>query len=94
MPESIDAQKKITLELKKDNGCIHISIEDSGDGMSREVLKKVFEKGFTTRGTKDGNGIGMYLVKKIIEKHQGSVEIKSTEGQGTTVHIILPEIQR
>jgi len=64
-------------------------VTDSGIGIPEKYLDKVFEPYFT-HGKPDGTGLGLALAKKIVEDHKGSMEIRSTEGTGTTVAIILP----
>jgi len=65
-----------------------ISIGDNGSGMSADVKEKVFEPLFSTKGF--GLGLGMVIVKNIIERHQGNIHINSEVGKGTTVTLTLP----
>ena len=58
--------------------------------MSEDVKKRVFEPFFTTKEVGEGTGMGMSIVYQIIEKHQGRIEIESTEGQGSTITVLLP----
>ena len=67
-----------------------LTIEDNGEGMSREVQQKLFEAFFTTKPVGQGTGLGMSIVKDIIEdKHHGSIHFVSEEKQYTrfTIHI-------
>jgi len=69
-----------------------INITDSGIGISKNILDKIFEpffRGDTSHNT-NGAGLGLTLVKKIIENHKGSILIKSQENKGTNVVISLP----
>jgi len=77
--------------LGKDNE-IRISVCDTGTGISRENLKKIFEPYFTTKG--NGTGLGLTLVYKIIREHQGEMSVDSREGEGTDFEIILPIYQK
>ncbi len=74
--------------LLSENPLISVSITDSGCGMDDEVLKKVFDPYFTTK--KDGTGLGMPIIKRIVEEHNGDIFIKSESGNGTVIHITLP----
>jgi signal transduction histidine kinase/branched-subunit amino acid transport protein len=65
-----------------------ISVKDTGKGISREHLEKVFDRFFTTKDS--GLGLGLAVVKKVMEAHGGSVEILSTEGSGTEVALYFP----
>ena len=67
---------------------VEIEIEDSGTGMSREVLDRLFEPFFTTR--EKGSGLGLAVVSKSLEENQGGIELESEEGRGTTCRVRLP----
>ncbi len=69
-------------------GSVFFQVEDTGAGMSSEVLAKVFTPYFTTR--QDGTGLGLAIVQRIVEDHGGAIEIESSTGVGTTVTVILP----
>lgn len=76
----------INVEEEKDNYLIEI--QDSGCGISQENVKKIFNPFFTTK--EKGSGLGLSIVKKIIEGHRGTITIESNEGEGTRVKIQLP----
>ncbi len=78
---------EVVLSVKKDKKWI-IEVIDTGKGMSDEEIKKVFKEKFTTK--KEGSGIGLLWVKKVVEAHEGKVEIESRRGEGTVVRIYLP----
>lgn len=69
-----------------------MSVSDGGDGMTEEVQKHIFEKfyqGDVSR-TSEGNGLGLALVKRIIELCQGEIKVESTVGKGAKFTVILP----
>ena len=66
-----------------------IEIRDTGMGIPKENLKKIFEPFFTTKSHQHGTGLGLPIVKSIIERHKGSITIESESGKGTTVRIAL-----
>ena len=68
-----------------------IGIEDSGEGIDPEMVKKVFNPFFTTK--EKGSGLGLPIVKSIIESHRGAIRIDSQPGQGTSVTIELPPLE-
>ncbi len=74
-----------TKRLDEDRRKAKIEIRDQGAGMKPEVLSKIFEPYFTTK--QRGMGLGLAIVKRIIEDHDGEIEIKSTPGKGTQVTI-------
>ena len=87
---------KIDVFTEKAKNSILIRIEDQGAGMSKAVLKKVFEK-FYREHTGNihnvkGHGLGLAYVKKIIDDHQGEVYVESEKGKGSTFYIKLPLI--
>jgi signal transduction histidine kinase len=79
----------LTVTTERSNGFVKIEFKDSGTGMPEEVRKRIFEP-FMTYGKKHGTGLGMAIVKKVIDDHQGKIEIDSEMGKGTTIRILLP----
>ncbi len=68
---------------------VFVSVSDTGSGMSREVMKKVFDPFFTTRSPK-GTGLGMSIVYGIMRRHGGKIEVDSEIGKGSTFTLQLP----
>ncbi|TGL56212.1 PAS domain-containing sensor histidine kinase [Leptospira ognonensis] len=66
------------------------SIEDNGPGMSEDIIEKAFLPLFTTRREMQGTGLGLSISKKIINDHEGEINIKSKIGNGTKIEILLP----
>ena len=81
-----DSYIEINTELDKNN--IHIIIEDNGEGISKENLKKIREPFYTTK--RDGTGLGITLSLEIIEAHDGKIIYDSELGNWTRVEVILP----
>jgi two-component system NtrC family sensor kinase len=81
---------KISLKTKKEGHDVTITISDNGIGMSPETQKKIFEPFFTTKDVGEGTGLGMSIVFKIIQKHNGNVVMHSELGRGTDFNIHLP----
>ncbi|MFZ3230403.1 MAG: ATP-binding protein [Pseudobdellovibrio sp.] len=82
-----------TLPIKASNvsvGRIQISIQDSGAGMSTEVLEKIFEPFFTTKGVGQGTGLGLSISYGIIQNHGGEIQVRSQKGIGTEFTLIIP----
>ena len=82
----------VSVNMKKKEKEVLITIIDSGIGISKEVVSKVFDKFYqedTSHSTK-GNGLGLTIVKKIIELHGGTIECESIVSKGTKFTIILP----
>jgi two-component system sensor histidine kinase HydH len=74
-----------------DQARLHITVEDSGQGVPREHLDKLFDPFFTTK--KKGTGLGLAIVKSIIEGHEGEIEVESEPGKGTRFIITLQTYQ-
>jgi signal transduction histidine kinase len=70
-------------------GLLCVEFSDEGAGMLEGVRRRVGEPFFTS-GKLRGTGLGMAMVKKIVEEHGGRVEIESAPGRGTTVRLLLP----
>jgi signal transduction histidine kinase len=70
-------------------GGVAYQVSDNGCGMKDDVLQRLFQSFFSTKGT-DGTGIGLMMTKRIVDQHQGRVEVESRPGEGTTVVIRLP----
>jgi len=76
----------------KDNDGVHgvsICVEDTGQGMSKNVLEKIFDPFFTTKQL-EGTGLGLSISQKIITRYSGTISVESTEGVGTKFSIWLP----
>jgi signal transduction histidine kinase/DNA-binding response OmpR family regulator len=67
-----------------------VEILDTGRGIPEENLSRIFDPGFTTKGVKVGTGIGLSIAYRIVEDHNGSIEVESEVGKGSTFKIILP----
>ena len=87
--DAMDGQGIIKLHLINQPGKAIIDVSDTGKGISKQNVSKIFKPGFTTK--KRGWGLGLSLCKRIIEQyHNGKLDIKSTEvGKGTTFRIVL-----
>jgi signal transduction histidine kinase len=78
----------ITLNVFRKEQSLIIEIQDTGKGISKEQLEKIFNLYFTTKA--NGNGMGLAITQQIISQHQGSIQVKSEVSQGTTFTLSLP----
>ena len=72
---------------------IAISIQDSGCGIAPEIRERIFEPFFTTKPQGEGSGLGLDIVKNIVEKHHGTIRVDSELGHGSTFTVMLPMLQ-
>jgi len=75
---------------QKDKNTISISFKDTGTGIHRNCLSKIFDPFFTTKEVGKGTGLGLSITHGIIERHHGTIHVKSKIGRGTTFDINLP----
>jgi signal transduction histidine kinase/ActR/RegA family two-component response regulator len=83
---------QIILSTMETDGYAEISVNDTGSGMSPEVRARIFDPFFTTKG-KAGLGLGLAVSFGIITRHQGTIEVESEAGRGTTFRIRIPVTQ-
>ena len=79
----------LTLAVSREDTQLVIEVTDTGEGMDAEVQKSLFEP-FVTHSKEGGTGLGMVIVKNIVEAHDGSLTFRSAKGEGTTFRLNLP----
>jgi len=83
------SQPRITLTVAPAGGMVRFEVRDNGSGISPDRLQTMFQPFRTTK--EHGLGLGLVIVKKMLANMSGTVDIMSTEGEGTQVVIALPE---
>lgn len=88
-----DAYKgQIIVSLTNKLDCVWISVSDDGGGIPFDIQDKIFEAHFTTKSEKTGSGIGLYVIKRIIEERaKGTIEVVNNQEGGATFTITLPK---
>jgi signal transduction histidine kinase len=89
---AIDAMPKggmLTVSSFQEDNHLVLEFIDTGTGIPEEIRNKIFQP-FFTHGKKHGTGLGMAIVKKIIDDHKGTIEVESAQGNGTTIRLLLP----
>lgn len=84
-----ESKPKIEVRVSEENNAIIIEVEDNGKGIDKEVKHLIFEPKFTTKTS--GMGLGLPIIKNIIEAYQGTISFTSTKGVGTTFKVTLPK---
>jgi signal transduction histidine kinase len=86
--QAIDRSGKITVTLKSQGTMAVVEVADNGRGIPAQDLPNIFRPFYTTKG--DGTGLGLSLARRIVEDHQGRIDVSSAVGVGTTFAVILP----
>jgi len=86
--EAMEARGRVDISTAKKNGCVEVSVADTGAGIRREDLGRIFDPFYTTK--RGGSGLGLSVVHSIVREHGGRIDVQSEQGEGTTVHITLP----
>jgi len=81
----------LRIELAPADQMVQLTVTDTGHGIPQDAIQRIFEPFFTTKEFGKGTGLGLTVVKEIIEEHQGSITVQSAPGTGTTFTILLPE---
>jgi PAS domain S-box-containing protein len=88
--QAIKDKGEITITTFQKDQKVHIEIRDTGVGISKEQLTKIFDPGFTTKGVGVGTGLGLSICYQIIRDHKGEIKVASEIGKGSIFTIILP----
>ena len=88
--QAIEGTGRISIRTYTRNNLAVVEISDTGGGIPSEKLNRIFDPGFTTKGVKVGTGLGLSIVHRIIQDHNGAIEVESELGKGSTFRIILP----
>ncbi|RKZ53763.1 MAG: serine/threonine-protein kinase PknK [Candidatus Parabeggiatoa sp. nov. 3] len=87
--QAMDNQGSLEISVAQRDNHLVIQITDSGKGIEENIKPRIFEPFFTTKPAGEGSGLGLDIVRKIIEKHQGKIEVASQPGK-TTFSVFLP----
>jgi signal transduction histidine kinase len=88
--EPLDLPVTVSLRVRESEGRAVIEVEDDGRGIPEELLPHIFDPFFTTREDSGGTGIGLALVRRIVDEHHGTVDVTTKVGEGTTFTVALP----
>lgn len=91
--DAMNNKGKLWLITKSSKNMCSISVKDNGSGMDEATQNKIFDPFFTTKEPGKGTGLGLHVVRKIIEKHDAKIELESKLGKGTTFTIIFPSMK-
>ncbi|MCZ6603132.1 MAG: GAF domain-containing sensor histidine kinase [Planctomycetota bacterium] len=87
--EAIGTEGKIQIQCQQEGKDLHLSVRDDGPGIPEEVRLKLLDP-FHPSGKPGGTGLGMAIVNNIVQAHGGRLEVESSEGKGTCIHLFIP----
>jgi two-component system sensor histidine kinase/response regulator len=85
-----DSKGRVTVSCLRKDFYVDVRVEDTGPGITPAQMAKIFDPYFTTKQGKSGTGLGLYITKKVVEDHTGSIKVDSTPHVGTSFTIRLP----
>jgi signal transduction histidine kinase len=88
--QAIEGKGILEIDSWQEGGQVSVRIRDTGSGIPKNHQGKVFDPFFTTKGPDQGQGLGLYIVKQVVEKYDGTVSLESEEGVGTVCCLQLP----
>jgi signal transduction histidine kinase len=83
-------KKEVNVEVYQEGGFIRVNVSDSGVGIAPENMEKLFDPFFTTKPADKGTGLGLTIVRSIVQAHGGEITCQSEPGAGTTFNMLLP----
>jgi signal transduction histidine kinase len=86
--EAMNGRGRLSLEMARRNGDVALAVSDTGPGIPRERLARVFEPFYS--GKDNGSGLGLTIAERIVAAHGGRIEIDSEPGRGTRVTLLFP----
>lgn len=88
--QAMDHKGTLRIGLRRDGDWARVSVGDTGKGIPEAIRERIFDAFFTTKPAGEGTGLGLDIVRKIVEKHGGRIEVDSEVGRGTTFTVFLP----
>jgi signal transduction histidine kinase len=91
--DAMDGRGLLSVDLRAtgsgERRSVVLSVSDSGCGMDEATRQRLFEPFFTTKGDR-GHGLGLAIVRKIVDEHGGTISVETAAGAGTSIHVVLP----
>jgi signal transduction histidine kinase len=88
--QAMDGKGTLTIGLKTEAAAVLVTIQDTGKGIPEAIKSKIFDPFFTTKAAGEGSGLGLDIIKRILDHHEATIKFESTEGIGTTFLIRFP----
>ena len=91
--QAMNFKGELGISAKEEKNNVVVTITDTGCGIASNIGNKIFDEFFSTKKIGEGSGLGLSIVKKIIDKHNGKIYFESEAGKGTTFYVELPKSQ-
>ena len=88
--DSMPGGGELSIESKNQGGEIVVEIADTGAGIPKDQIHKIYDPFFTTKGTGKGTGLGLSVTYGIVQEHRGTITVRSDSGSGTRFRVALP----
>jgi len=88
--QAMESKGILTINISHQGSAVVVAVSDTGCGIPPENRDKIFDAFFTTKKRGEGSGLGLDIVKKIVQKHGGTIRVESVEGEGSTFSVSLP----
>ena len=92
--QAMEGKGELRISTAGQNGVVFATIKDTGPGIPKEYLSKIYDPFFTTKEQGKGTGLGLNIVHQLVEKHGGKIDVSSIEGRGTTFSLTFPVARR
>jgi PAS domain S-box-containing protein len=89
---AFDAASRIPCREMLPGAYVCLSVTDTGHGIDKAIIDRIFEPYFTTKGPAEGTGMGLSMTHGIVKCHQGYIDVESTLGEGTTFRVYIPQM--
>ncbi|GEM_PF-2183655 len=80
----------VEIRSRQADSYVVVDITDHGSGIPQDIVHKIFDYGFTTKGANEGTGLGLAIASEIMKRHKGRIEVTSQPGEGSTFSIYFP----
>lgn len=84
------ADSEVVVDLREAHGAVTLEIRDDGPGIAPEERDRIFSRGYQAPGSRPGHGLGLFSVRRTVERHGGEISVDSALGEGSTFRVVLP----
>lgn len=90
IPDGHAAAHEVRITTREERGCVFVTVRDTGRGIPADVLTRIFDPFFSTKGAGEGSGLGLFISQSIVKESGGELTVESTPGMGSTFEVRLP----